>query len=96
MRADEMFKALSCMPNYSKSSTKKTAVGAVDPHWIYAIRLSTTTSISSTATALMHQVSITSLYFDKTTSKLYTGFFDGVICTYDFTASAAVGGVNNK
>jgi len=83
-------------PIIQKVLLKKTAVGAVDPHWIYAIRLSTATSTSSTATALMHQVSITSLYFDKTTSKLYTGFFDGVICNYDFTASAAVGGVNNK
>ena len=43
-----------------------------------------------------HQVSITALHFDRTTSKLYTGSFDGVICTYDFTAAATVGGVNNK
>ena len=43
-----------------------------------------------------HQVSITALHFDRTTSTLYTGSFDGVICTYDFTATAAVGGVNNK
>ena len=53
-----------------------------------------------------HQVSITALHFDRTTSKLYTGSFDGVICTYDFTATATLGGsggdgggdssVNNK
>jgi WD40 repeat protein len=41
-----------------------------------------------------HQVSITALHFDRTTSKIYTGSFDGVICTYDFTAAAAVGGRN--
>ena len=49
-----------------------------------------------------HQVSITALHFDRTTSKLYTGSFDGVICSYDFTATLGGGGggdssyVNNK
>ena len=49
-------------------------------------RSSSPSSSSIERTIQAHQVSITSLHFDHSTKRLYTGSFDGVICTYDFNA----------